>query len=260
MAAVLRLTRQVGRRGLATRAAAGSDLLSDLSQLKRGPSNTDVDDDGPPVGQPLQMRTPHVRPTSSFGSLGAQTLPPAGDKKTTQALPAQHAVVKGYDKAFWPHYRIYCKSSQNNTILTFTNEKGNPVGWSSAGTCGFKGTRGNTPEAAYAASVAIIQLVLKERYGEVPEGFLKKDGKEEKEDTKDTKGGRSRLRVQNDALVVKKNFLLDLYLNGFGVGRSTIVTTLAAPEGELVRGLLSNISDNTKLKIGGTRPKKMRRI
>ncbi|MCD6195133.1 30S ribosomal protein S11 [bacterium] len=45
---------------------------------------------------------------------------------------------------------IYIQSTFNNTIITLTNKKGEVVFWSSAGRCGFKGTKKGTP---YAASV-----------------------------------------------------------------------------------------------------------
>lgn len=44
--------------------------------------------------------------------------------------------------------RIYIHASYNNTIVTVTDTKGDPVCWSSAGSCGFKGTRKSTPYAA----------------------------------------------------------------------------------------------------------------
>ncbi len=49
-----------------------------------------------------------------------------------------------------PEGRIYIQSTFNNTIITLTDKKGNVVFWSSAGRCGFKGTKKGTP---YAASV-----------------------------------------------------------------------------------------------------------
>lgn len=47
--------------------------------------------------------------------------------------------------------KVYIQSSFNNTIVNITDEKGNTVVWSSAGSCGFKGTKKGTP---FAASVA----------------------------------------------------------------------------------------------------------
>lgn len=40
----------------------------------------------------------------------------------------------------------------NNTIISITDRQGNALSWSSAGTCGFKGSRKSTPFAAQVAS------------------------------------------------------------------------------------------------------------
>jgi len=48
--------------------------------------------------------------------------------------------------------RLYINSSFNNTIVTVTDSKGNPLTWSSSGNAGFKGARKSTP---YAATTAI---------------------------------------------------------------------------------------------------------
>lgn len=56
------------------------------------------------------------------------------------------------------HGRVYVTSTFNNTIVTVTNDKGDTLGWSSAGAKGYKGTRKSTP---YAASVAVEDVVRK---------------------------------------------------------------------------------------------------
>ena len=48
--------------------------------------------------------------------------------------------------------RVYIKSSFNNTIITITNEFGDPLCWASSGIVGFKGTRKGTPFAAQQAA------------------------------------------------------------------------------------------------------------
>ena len=47
--------------------------------------------------------------------------------------------------------RAYISSTFNNTIVTITDDKGNTIGWSTAGASGFKGTRKSTPFAATTA-------------------------------------------------------------------------------------------------------------
>ena len=56
------------------------------------------------------------------------------------------------------HGRIYVTSTFNNTLVTVTNDKGDTLGWSSAGAKGYKGTRKSTP---YAASVAVEDVLRK---------------------------------------------------------------------------------------------------
>jgi small subunit ribosomal protein S11 len=51
--------------------------------------------------------------------------------------------------------RVYIHSSFNNTIVTVTDERGNTIIWSSAGSSGFKGTKKGTP---YAAQIAALNV------------------------------------------------------------------------------------------------------
>ena len=44
--------------------------------------------------------------------------------------------------------RCYIQSSFNNTLVTFTDEKGNTISWSSSGKLGLRGSKKSTPFAA----------------------------------------------------------------------------------------------------------------
>lgn len=55
--------------------------------------------------------------------------------------------------------RAYITSTFNNTIITITNDKGDTIGWSSAGSAGFKGTRKSTPFAASSAMESVVKKV-----------------------------------------------------------------------------------------------------
>nr|YP_053187.1 ribosomal protein S11 [Nymphaea alba]Q6EW19.1 RecName: Full=Small ribosomal subunit protein uS11c; AltName: Full=30S ribosomal protein S11, chloroplastic [Nymphaea alba]QBE85605.1 ribosomal protein S11 [Nymphaea alba var. rubra]UPX03975.1 ribosomal protein S11 [Nymphaea mexicana]ANS57473.1 ribosomal protein S11 [Nymphaea alba]CAF28627.1 ribosomal protein S11 [Nymphaea alba] len=55
---------------------------------------------------------------------------------------------------------IHVQASFNNTIVTVTDPQGRVVSWSSAGTCGFKGTRRGTPFAAQTAAGNAIRAVV----------------------------------------------------------------------------------------------------
>jgi len=52
---------------------------------------------------------------------------------------------------------IHIAASFNNTLVTITDEMGNMIAWSSAGSLGFKGSKKSTPFAAQAAVEAAIE-------------------------------------------------------------------------------------------------------
>lgn len=57
--------------------------------------------------------------------------------------------------------KVYISSSYNNTIITFTDLKGNVIAWTSAGAIGFKGTKKATPFAASKVAETIAQTIKK---------------------------------------------------------------------------------------------------
>ena len=60
--------------------------------------------------------------------------------------------VKKKEKKNIPLGIAHIAASFNNTIVTFTDTRGNTVSWSSAGQSGFKGSRKSTPFAAQVAA------------------------------------------------------------------------------------------------------------
>lgn len=48
--------------------------------------------------------------------------------------------------------QMHVQATFNNTIVTFTDERGNALSWSSSGSAGFKGSRKSTPFAAQTAA------------------------------------------------------------------------------------------------------------
>lgn len=55
-------------------------------------------------------------------------------------------------------------ASFNNTIVTITDAQGNTVSWSSAASCGYRGSRKSTPYAAGEAATKVAQFVV-ENFG-----------------------------------------------------------------------------------------------
>jgi small subunit ribosomal protein S11 len=48
--------------------------------------------------------------------------------------------------------QMHVQATFNNTIITFTDERGNTLSWASSGSAGFKGSRKSTPFAAQTAA------------------------------------------------------------------------------------------------------------
>lgn len=60
--------------------------------------------------------------------------------------------IKKREKKNIPIGLVHIQASFNNTIITFTDTRGNTVSWASAGQAGFKGSRKSTPFAAQVAA------------------------------------------------------------------------------------------------------------
>ncbi|CAL5180187.1 unnamed protein product [Lathyrus oleraceus] len=85
----------------------------------------------------------------------AKSIPKIGSRKTGRIGSRKHPrkIPKGV---------IYIQASFNNTIVTVTDVRGRVISWSSAGSCGFKGTRRGTPFAAQTAAGNAIQTVVEQ--------------------------------------------------------------------------------------------------
>lgn len=67
-------------------------------------------------------------------------------KKVTKQIKSKKAAVKEVTSG-----RVYVTATFNNTLITVTDNKGDTIAWSSAGSSGFKGARKSTPFAAITA-------------------------------------------------------------------------------------------------------------
>lgn len=78
------------------------------------------------------------------------------EAKAEQAKVAPAAAKKKKLKEVPSRGQAHVSASYNNTIVTITDPKGDVIGWSSAGKCGFKGPKKST---AYAAGVVVKNAV-----------------------------------------------------------------------------------------------------
>nr|WLN32073.1 ribosomal protein S11 [Glyptostrobus pensilis] len=74
-------------------------------------------------------------------------------RATRRFLPrkTKHRILKGV---------IYVRASFRNTIVTVTDTRGQAVSWSSAGACGFKGTKRRSPFAAQTAAANVVHTLV----------------------------------------------------------------------------------------------------
>ncbi|WP_331774637.1 30S ribosomal protein S11 [Sulfurospirillum sp. 1612] len=68
---------------------------------------------------------------------------------------------------------IFISASFNNTVVTVTDEMGNVIAWSSAGSLGFKGSKKSTP---YAAQQAVDDALAKAKEHGIKELGIKVQG------------------------------------------------------------------------------------
>ncbi|MBP9566763.1 MAG: 30S ribosomal protein S11 [Sulfurospirillum sp.] len=68
---------------------------------------------------------------------------------------------------------IYISATFNNTVVTVTDEMGNVIAWSSAGSLGFKGSKKSTP---YAAQQAVEDALNKAKEHGLKEVGIKVQG------------------------------------------------------------------------------------
>ena len=71
--------------------------------------------------------------------------------------------------------QVHIFATFNNTIITVTDQQGNTVSWTSAGTIGFKASRKSTPFAARLAAEAAIKKAEKMGIQEI-DMFIKGPG------------------------------------------------------------------------------------
>ncbi len=57
--------------------------------------------------------------------------------------------------------KAYVEATYNNTRITISDEKGNVLAWSSAGSLGFKGAKKSTPYAAAKVAETVVEKIKK---------------------------------------------------------------------------------------------------
>ena len=126
-----------------------------------------------------------------------------------------------------PH-RLHVYSHRHNAHVTLTKSNGDVLITMSCGNVGFKKQHRGSYEAAFQLSSYLLKAI-QER------GYL----------------------AENTANYI---YQIDLVFRGWGDGRQAFQTALLGIEGRNIRGRITRIFDATRLKIGGNRAKKPRRL
>ncbi|KAL1872087.1 hypothetical protein Daus18300_004456 [Diaporthe australafricana] len=135
-------------------------------------------------------------------------------------LPAVDPSEK--DKSAEPyHFHIY--SHKHNTHVTVTKPNRDAILSLSCGNLGFRKSQRKHYDSAYQLGAYVIDKLQQQ-------GWHSKIGS------------------------------LEVSLRGFGAGREAITKVILGNEGKLLRGKITKVSDSTRLKFGGTRSKRPRRL
>jgi small subunit ribosomal protein S11 len=121
-----------------------------------------------------------------------------------------------------PHH-LHIYATKHNTHITLTKPNRDPLISVSAGNIGFRKSARKHYDTAF-------QLA----------GYVM-----------------GRMQEQGINAQIKK---LEVVLRGFGAGREAVTKALLGNEGRLLRGKVVKVSDSTRLKFGGTRSPKPRRL
>lgn len=122
-----------------------------------------------------------------------------------------------------PPHHLHVYATKHNTHLTLTRPDRNPIISVSTGNLGFRKAGRGTYDAAYQLGAYVMG------------------------------------RIQEQGLMTKIN-RLELVLRGFGPGREAVTKVLLGSEGMGLRPRIVKVTDSTRLKFGGTRSPKPRRL
>ncbi|KAL1961630.1 hypothetical protein VTN77DRAFT_1380 [Rasamsonia byssochlamydoides] len=122
-----------------------------------------------------------------------------------------------------PPHHLHIYAHKHNTIITLTRPNGNPILSMGCGALGFRKSQRGGYDPAYQLSSHVFAQI-QER------GLL--------------------LDIQR----------LELVFRGFGPGRDAFTKVLLGNEGKNIRGLVTRVTDSTRIKFGGTRSRKVRRL
>jgi small subunit ribosomal protein S11 len=130
--------------------------------------------------------------------------------------------VQGKDDDLEPfHFHIY--STKHNTHITCSKPNREPIISLSCGNIGFRKSRRGTFDSAYSLTKYVLERLIHSGWP---------------------------MKISR----------LEVVLRGFGQGREAALKVLMSPEGKVLREKIVRVADSTRIKFGGTRSEKPRRL
>jgi small subunit ribosomal protein S11 len=138
-----------------------------------------------------------------------------------QAAPLRNLAIKEWDED--DKHKLHIYATKHNTHITLSKPNRDALISVSCGNIGFRKAGRGTYDAGYQLAAFVMS------------------------------------RIQDKGLLpqIKK---IELIYRGFGAGREAVTKAILGSEGKKVRPLIVKLSDSTRLKFGGTRSKKPRRL
>lgn len=120
-------------------------------------------------------------------------------------------------------YHLHIHSHKHNTHVTCTKPNREPIISMSAGNIGYRKSRRGLYDSAYSLTKYVLDRLVHT-------------------------GWPTKMRR------------VELVLRGYGQGRDAAIKVLMSPEGKIMRDKIVRVADSTRLKFGGTRSKRPRRL
>ena len=120
-------------------------------------------------------------------------------------------------------YHLHVLASKHNTHITCTKPNREPIISLSCGCLGYKKTRRSGFDSAYSLTKYVLERLIHNGW----------------------------------PMKIKR---LEVIMRGFGQGRDAAIKVLMSPEGKVLRDKIVRVTDSTRLKFGGTKSKKPRRL
>lgn len=139
------------------------------------------------------------------------------------------------------HHHLHIYAHKHNTHIVLTRPNREPILSYSAGNIGFRKAQRGSFDAAFQLAAYVMRTIS-------DKGLLRS--------TVFAEGGSAEAARKLEAPIKE----VEVVLRGWGKGREAVVKALLGAEGRFLREKIRYVSDDTKLKFGGTRSPNPRRL